>query len=72
MTPRVSIRYHGPTEAEREAIRADRIEALLCAAAEAKILIGARNDNLSEAVREGNVNKAWWVLDAAIAKARPS
>lgn len=36
----------------------------------AKELIGARNDNLSEAVRQANIAEAWHTLDAASAKAR--
>lgn len=39
------------------------------AAEEAKILIGARNDNLSEAARQSNINAAWHLLDKALAKA---
>lgn len=42
---------------------------LLKAAQDAKILIGARNDSLSEAVRQANINEAWHVLNRAIAKA---
>ncbi|SNT20097.1 hypothetical protein [Sphingopyxis indica] len=42
---------------------------LLEAAKNAKVLIGARNDTLSEAVRQANINEAWHILDRAIAKA---
>ncbi len=42
---------------------------LLQAAQEAKILIGARNDTLSEAVQQANINQAWHILNAAIANA---
>lgn len=43
---------------------------LLDAAERAKVLIGARNDNLSEVARQCNINEAWHILNAAIAKAR--
>lgn len=40
--------------------------ALREAAEEAKVLIGARNDQLSEAARQANINAAWHKLDAAL------
>lgn len=42
---------------------------LINAAEAAKVLIGARNDNLSEALRQANINEAWHILNRAIAKA---
>jgi hypothetical protein len=40
------------------------------AAEEARLLIGARNDVLHEAQRQSNINKAWHLLNDALAKAR--
>ena len=39
---------------------------------QAKVLIGARNDNASEAVRQSNVNQAWHILDAILAELEPT
>lgn len=42
-------------------------DALVDAAQQAKVLIGAGNDGLSPAAREGNINAAWHKLNEALA-----
>lgn len=44
------------------------ITGLIDAIEGARMLIGARNDNASEAVRQSNVNEAWHVLFDALAR----
>lgn len=51
------------------------LEAAPCmfeAMAKAKVLIGARNDTLTEAARQSNIAEAWHILGAALAKASPA
>jgi hypothetical protein len=51
---------------------ADVMEALCEALETAKVLIGAKNDTLSESARQSNINEAWHVLNKAISKALES
>jgi hypothetical protein len=39
---------------------------------EAKMLIGGKNDQLSEAAKESNINAAWHILDRILAVAAPA
>jgi len=48
-----------PSDAMREALE------------RAKVLIGAKNDGLSEAARQSNINEAWHILDAALTQEKP-
>jgi hypothetical protein len=64
--------HSGGVNDERDTATACLVAAapdLFAACDAAKVLIGAQNDDLSEAARQSNINEAWHILDAAIAKA---
>lgn len=47
----------------------EELQKLIEAAEAARVLIGAKNDDLTEAAKEANINQAWHILNAAIREA---
>jgi hypothetical protein len=64
--PRVPINPDGPEAAEALTTMQAREATLIREIQRAKLLIGAKNDNLHEAHRQSNINEAWHVLDEAL------